>query len=385
MKDPAGGMTRRAFLKILSLSGLGILASENIARYVWKADSLALPSIKDVGYRREALFYENMDESTVRCTLCPHECMLKNGQRSFCRVREPHEGKLYSLVYDLVCALNVDPIEKKPIYHMLPGSKAFSIATAGCNLRCKFCQNWQISQSRPEDVRNRVLTPEAVVNRARQEHCKSIAYTYSEPIIFYEYMLDTAKLAVKQGIKNIMVTAGYINPEPLRFLSGYIDAANVDLKAFDDGYLKKVCGQRLDPLLKALKIMREEGIWVEITNLVIPTLNDNMQTIKDMCVWIRENLGADTPLHFSRFWPLYKLKDMAPTPVKTLEQARDLALSEGLNYVYIGNVRDKAANYTYCPACKKAVIKRAGYFIEETHIEDSMCAYCGYKIAGIWG
>ncbi len=373
-------ITRRDFLKILAATGSGIAASN----LFFKPDFSNAYALTDIGYSHEALFYEKLDTETIKCRLCPHECVLKNGQRSFCRVREPKNGKLYSLVYELACAVHVDPIEKKPIYHMLPGSAAFSIATAGCNLRCKFCQNWQISQNPPENTHIRVLSCEYLITLAKQNNCKSIAYTYSEPIVFYEYMYDTARLAKIDNIKNIMVTAGYINPEPLEMLCKYIDAANIDLKAYSDKYLREICSQRLKPLLEAIKIMKNEGVWIELTNLMVPTLNDDMNMIRDMCIWIRDNLGNDVPLHFSRFWPMYKLRDLPPTPLATLEQARDIGIQEGLSYVYIGNVRTHESNHTYCPGCKKVLIKRVGYHLVENNISKSTCRFCGYKIAGLW-
>jgi len=384
MNDSRDRFTRRDFLKIVGATGLGLAASGYIERALLGNNVGLAEPLKQIGYPRQALFYENLDEETVKCLLCPHECVMKNGQRSFCRAREPKNGKLYSLVYELVCALHVDPIEKKPLYHMLPGSGALSIATAGCNLRCKFCQNWQISQSPPEDTQNRILTCENLVSLAENNKCRSIAYTYSEPIVFYEYMYDTAALAKERGIKNIAVTAGYIKEAPLRMLTKRIDAANVDLKAYDDKYLKDVCSERLEPLLKAIKIMKEEGVWVELTNLIVPTLNDDMEMIRKMSVWIRENLGTDVPLHFSRFWPMYKLKDLPPTPVSTLEEARKTAMDEGLNYVYVGNVKTQEANNTYCPNCKNLLIKRLGYQIAENNVASGACGSCYHKIAGIW-
>lgn len=377
-------LTRREFLRIVCSAGLGVVAANQLSRLWCKSDVVAVPTLTNIGYTHEAMFYDRLDEETVRCLLCPHECLLKDGQRSFCRVREPKNGKLFSLVYELVCARHIDPIEKKPIYHVLPGSLAYSIAAAGCNLRCKFCQNWQISQSPPENTRNEFLSTTRLVELARGERCRSIAYTYTEPTVFYEYMFDVAKLAKQDGLKNISVTAGYINPEPLKKLCAYLDAANVDLKAYSDDYLRNVCAQRLTPLLEALKIMHNEGVWVEITNLIVPTMNDDMDMIRDMCVWIRENLGQDTPLHFSRFWPMYKLRDLPPTPEETLRKARNIAMQEGLHYVYIGNVRDYKTNSTYCPSCKKIVVKREGYTITERHIKHSKCTYCGEHLAGIW-
>ena len=267
---------------------------------------------------------------------------------------------------------------------MLPATKALSIATAGCNLRCKFCQNWQISQSRPEETSNKKFTHQQVVQKAILTDSKSIAYTYSDPIIFYEYMLETAKLARTRGIKNIMVTAGYINPEPLKELCNYIDASNIDLKGFNPEYLRTVCAQELPPLLEAIKISKANGVWVELTNLIVPTLNDDMGWIRKMCLWIKQELGSDTPLHFSRFWPMHKLKNLPPTPVETMELARNVALDTGLNYVYIGNVPGHEGNHTFCPGCKKALIKRRGYLIMENNLSGSRCKYCNHQIPGIW-
>ena len=362
--------------------GAGLIASPFLYRALAEAKE-EKPLSRHLGLR-EAMYYTKMDEQTVRCDLCPHKCMLGNGTRSFCRVREPREGKLYTLVYELPCAVHVDPIEKKPVFHMLPGSQSFSIATAGCNSRCKYCQNWQISQSKPEDTSNSHLSCEEVVSKAAGNNCRSIAYTYSEPTVFYEYMIDTAKLAKSKGIKNISVTGGMINPKPLKELCEYLDAANVDLKAFDDKYLRDICGQSLKPLLEGLIMMKKNGVWVEITNLIVPSLNDDMGTIRKMCAWIKANLGAETPLHFSRFWPMYKLKNLPPTPPKTLEAAREVALSEGLQFVYIGNVPGHIANNTLCPNCKKLLVERKGYLIYKKNISKSKCIFCDYRIAGIW-
>jgi len=375
-------VSRREFLKRACIFGTGMLASPFLYQTLLKANPPDA-SLKNLGLR-EAKYYVKLDEKTVQCKLCPNKCTLVDGARSFCRTREPIDGKFYTLVYERPSAVHVDPIEKKPIFHMLPGSFSFSIATVGCNLRCKFCQNWQISQSRPEDTINHYLSCNDVVRKAEENRCRSIAYTYSEPITFYEYVIDTAKIAQSNGIKNVLVTAGYINREPLLELCNYIDAANVDLKAFDDKYLRDVCNQRLRPLLEAIKTMKDNGVWIEITNLVVPTLNDNMKTIRRMCAWIRENLGSDTPLHFSRFWPMYKLKNLPPTPVDTLKDAREVALSEGLHYAYIGNVPGDIGNNTFCPQCKKLLIKRTGYTIYENNITESKCRFCDYKISGIW-
>ena len=375
-------ISRREFIKLLFKAGLFLYAAPVLVN-AFKLGNVYAKTKKADGLK-EAMFYIKLDSKTVQCLLCPHTCVLREGARSFCRVRENISGKLYSLVYESACAVHVDPVEKKPVYHMLPGSLAYSIATAGCNLRCKFCQNWQISQMPPEKTNNIKLSCGDVVKKAREKGCRSIAYTYSEPTIFYEYAIDTAKLAKKEGIKNIFVTAGFINPEPLNEACNYLDAANVDLKGFDKKYLKEVCAEDLEPLLDALVIYKKRGVWLEITNLVVPTLNDDMKTIKKMCIWIRENLGAGTPLHFSRFWPMYKLKNLYPTPIETLIEARNTALGAGLKYVYIGNIPHHTANNTYCPNCKKLLIERKGYTVTLNNVTGSSCKYCSEKIPGIW-
>jgi pyruvate formate lyase activating enzyme len=332
----------------------------------------------------EAMFYSNVDEGTVRCELCPQGCLLENGRRGFCRVRECRDGKLYSLVYGLVCAEHVDPIEKKPLYHMLPSSRSYSIATAGCNSRCKFCQNWQISQVGPEETINKKLAPAEAVENAIRSGSKTIAYTYTDPNVFYEYGLDTARLARQRGIRNVWVTGGLINPEPLRELSKYVEAAHIDFKAFDDGYLKEICAQNLKTVTDTIRIAKEQGMWIEIINLIVPTLNDDLGKIREMAVWIRDNVGKDVPLHFSRFYPMYKLQNLPPTPVATLESARKTALDAGLEYVYIGNIPDHEGNNTYCPQCKKLIIERKGYLVTRLDMSGPRCRHCGHAIPGIW-
>lgn len=321
---------------------------------------------------------------TVQCQLCPRRCRLSNGARGDCRVRVNIEGDLYTLVYGNPCAVHIDPIEKKPIFHMLPGTSTFSIATAGCNLHCKYCQNWTISQVPPEETRNQDLPPKKVVELALKNGCKSIAYTYSEPIVFYEYTLDTAKLARKAGLKNILVTAGFINPEPLRELYKWIDAANIDLKGFSEDFYQEVCSGSLYPILKTIKVSVEEGVLVELTNLIVPTLNDNVEMIDKMCKWIYNELGPDIPLHFSRFYPMYKLKNLPPTSSSILTKARKTALANGLHYVYIGNLPGNPGENTYCPTCKTLLIGRIGYYITQNNLKNGYCPSCGTKITGIW-
>ncbi len=319
----------------------------------------------------------------VRCELCPTECVLRNYEVGACRVRINKGGVLYSLVYGRPCAVAIDPVEKKPFYHFLPGSRTFSIATAGCVLGCKFCQNWQISQANPEDTENIVLMPDDVVRRAIFYGTQVITYTYTEPTVFYEYMFDTSMIARRYSVKNTMHTCGYINKKPLRELAKYLDAVDVDLKAFTEDFYNRICGGRLGPVLNTLLILKEESVWLEITNLIIPTLNDDMKEIKKMCVWIRDNLGNSVPLHFSRFFPQYRLKNLPPTPFDTLKKAREVAMETGIKYVYIGNIRSDAEN-TFCPYCKRLVIKREGYTVRENNIINSRCRFGRNLIPGVW-
>ena len=299
-------------------------------------------------------------------------------------MRYNDDGRLISMVYGKVCAVHVDPVEKKPMFHFLPGTKVFSIATAGCNLHCLFCQNWEISQSNPEDTNNRDMPPQLVVQQAARSRCASIAYTYSEPVVFYEYVEDSASLAHERGIRNIMVTAGFINRDPLRRLCRVVDGANVDLKGFTEAYYRDVCFGNLGTVLAALVTMREEGVVLEVTNLVVPTLNDDMGRIREMCRWMVRELGPEVPLHFSRFYPTYRMKDLPPTPRHTLDLARQTAQDAGLHYVYIGNVPGSAGEDTFCPGCGRMVIDRYGYRIISNHVVDGKCGFCGETIYGLY-
>ncbi|MBC8436453.1 MAG: AmmeMemoRadiSam system radical SAM enzyme [Candidatus Omnitrophica bacterium] len=361
---------RRLFLSIITLGAFVAICF--------------LPLIAAQSNLKEALFYVKLDNKAVQCQLCPRRCTLPDGGRGFCRVRQNRGGTLYTLVYAKPVSIHIDPIEKKPLFHFLPGTTAFSIATAGCNLRCKFCQNWEISQSAPEELQYTYLEPQELLNRVKASGSPTIAYTYSEPTIFYEYMLDIARIARKEGIRNIMHSAGYINEEPLRQLAKYLDAADIDLKGFNEDFYPKMSEATLEPVLRTLKILKEEGVFLEITNLVLCGYNDGPDTITRMCLWIKENLGADTPLHFSRAFPMYKMVSLTPTPVETLQQARQIALDCGLKYVYIGNLAGNPAESTYCPHCKKILIERRGYFVVHNNIENGKCKFCGEKIAGIW-
>jgi pyruvate formate lyase activating enzyme len=334
-------------------------------------------------WSKEALFYASTP-SGLQCLKCPHGCLLAEGETGRCRNRVNSGGKLYSTAYGNPCAVHIDPIEKKPLFHFLPSSQAYSIAAAGCNLRCLNCQNWQISQMRPDETENADMMPEKVVAECRSAGCASIAYTYSEPVTFYEYAFDTAQEAHRHGIRNVFKSSGYINEEPLRKLCRVIDAANIDLKSFDDSVYVTLNGAHLDPVLRTLKIFKEEGVWLEITNLVIPTWTDDGAMIKRMAEWLCANGLQDSPLHFSRFVPLYKLNQIPPTPVADLEKARATAIAAGLRYVYIGNVPGHDAENTYCPRCGKRVVERKGFTVVEQEITNGKCRGCGEKIPGVW-
>jgi len=325
-----------------------------------------------------------LNNRRIQCQLCPRECLVADKQRGFCGVRENRGGKYYSLVYGNPCAVHVDPIEKKPFYHLLPASTSFSIATAGCNFRCKFCQNWEISQTTPDETYNLDLPPDKIVTLAKKAGSRSIAYTYVEPTIFFEFMLDTAKLAKKEGILNVYHSNGFINPGPLKELCQVLDAANIDLKGFTEEFYSSMSQGRLAPVLQTLKTLKKEGVHLEITNLVIPTKNDAADNVRKMCSWIKNEVGADTPLHFSRFYPLYKLRNLPPTPVSTLEKSRQIAMDVGLKFVYIGNVPGHEGERTYCPSCRKLLIGRQGYYIVEVHLNKGKCKFCGQPIPGIW-
>lgn len=332
---------------------------------------------------KECMFYEKLKDHKVQCHLCPRNCLIADGKRGNCKVRENQNGTLYNLVYAKLCAIAIDPMEKKPLYHFLPGSPVYSLGTAGCNLHCRFCQNWTTSQAMPEEVESISLSPEELVDEAVNSGCTAIAYTYNEPIIFYEYVLDCAKIAKKRGIKNVIVCNGFINPEPMELWCKYIDAANIDLKAFTDKFYRQVTGAWIEPVLETLKVIKKKGIWLEITNLIIPTLNDKISEIKKMCSWIKENLSATTPLHFTAFYPCYKLTDLPPTPGDILLKAKSIADKAGLKYVYIGNVPAEKESNTYCPKCGKLLIERGLFNIMQNNIKDGKCS-CGYKVNGVW-
>ena len=348
------------------------------AFFAFAKDELAPVELK------EALYWQDAGDGKVQCFLCPRQCLIFNNQRGFCRARKNINGKLYALTYGQPVALHVDPIEKKPLFHVYPGTKSFSIATAGCNLRCKFCQNWEISQADPESVKTAFVSPQEIVKQAKESGAKTIAFTYTEPAIFYEYMLDIAKLAKQEGIACVMHSSGFINEKPLRQLAKYLTAANIDLKGFSDKYYASFCEGNLASVLNSIKVLKEENVWIEITNLIIPGANDSDEDLTNLCLWVKDNLGPDTPVHFSRFFPMYKLLDLSPTPLKKLTHAKEIAQRIGLRYIYIGNVPENVGEDTICPACGKLVVKRIGYTILENNIIKGKCKFCSAKISGVW-
>ncbi len=331
----------------------------------------------------EAKFYKRLN-GRVKCFLCRHECLISEGKRGICGVRENKKGKLYSLVYGKLIAYHVDPIEKKPLFHFLPGTYSYSIATVGCNFSCLHCQNWEISQlpKGTEKIPGKETDPEDVVEEAKLTNCRSISYTYTEPTIFYEFAYDVAKLAHKENIKNVFVTNGYINEEPLKEISKYLDAANIDLKGFSKEFYRKVCGADLDEVLESIKLYKKLGIWIEITTLVIPKYNDKEEELRGIAEFIKNELGEDVPWHVTRFHPDYKLTDVEPTPIETLRRAREIGYEVGLRYVYEGNVFE--GENTYCYNCKELLVERRGFDVLKYNIKDGRCPNCGSKIAGIW-
>ena len=322
----------------------------------------------------------------VTCELCPHRCVIPDGGAGDCRIRVNLGGRLTATTYGRPSAIHIDPMEKKPLFHFLPAASVFSIGTAGCNLHCLNCQNWQLSQKGGEEMEQVFdLDPPALVKVARDQDCVALAYTYSEPVVFYEYVEDSSRAAHEAGLRNVFVTAAYIEQAPLRRLCRVLDAANADLKAFDDGFYRRVNSGTLKPVLDALVAFKEEGVWLEVTNLLIPTLNDDLAQVRAMCKWMLRELGPDTPLHFSRFHPMYRMRNLPPTPAEALDQARKEALDVGLHYVYIGNLPGHEGENTYCPHDGTLLIARTGFWVMENHLDaEGRCPKCRNKIAGVW-
>jgi pyruvate formate lyase activating enzyme len=367
-------ISRRSFLKKSTIAAAGTTL----------VPLSAIGKANDKFSWKEARYYQKLSDNKVRCTLCPWQCLVSDGKRGHCDVRLNNGGKYYSLVYGRVSAHHNDPIEKKPFYHFLPGTTAFSIATTGCNVDCKFCQNWELAQRMPEDVYSVNMSPGDIIRYAKQWDCKSIAYTYNEPTIFTEFIYDIAARSKENGIRNVIISNGFINKKPLMDLCKVIDGYKVDLKGFTQEFYSNVVSGILDPVLETLVTLKSEGIWTEIVYLVVPTLNDNLKDIKKMVKWLYNELGPEVPIHFSRFYPKYKLKNLPPTPVATLERARNAGLEAGLHYVYMGNIPGHKSENTYCPGCKKILIGRVGYRIFNNKIKNGKCDSCGHQISGFW-
>ncbi|MFB0560413.1 MAG: AmmeMemoRadiSam system radical SAM enzyme [Candidatus Lokiarchaeia archaeon] len=329
---------------------------------------------------KETMIYEKLENDAVKCGICPNRCIINPGKRGKCKTRENMDGTLYSLVYSSISSIAVDPIEKKPLFHFYPGSTAFSISTVGCTFHCLHCQNWTISQAEPESGLTREFSPEEIISAAKNRGSRSIAYTYNEPFVFYEFVYDTAKIARKNNIKNILVTNGYVTPEAIENIAPLIDAANVDVKAMTDKFYKEICGGNLQSVLDAVVLMRKKDIHLEITNLIIPQKNDSVSEITKFTEWVKDNLGLDVPVHFSRFYPQYKMRNLDPTPISTVIKAREIAQDMGLHYVYCGNIPGQGEN-TNCPSCGQLIIGRWGYTIEECNLtKENTCPNCGTEI-----
>ena len=362
--------------------GLGVIVFGIITSFFILAKT---PKNKTPENLYEASFYQQLEGGKVQCQLCPNRCILSPGQRGLCKVRENIGGKLYSLVYGKPVTTAIDPIEKKPFYHFLPGAKAYSLATAGCNLACKYCQNWDIAQRFPENVAFTPMTPQQVVEEALKSNAQVIAFTYNEPIVWYEYMRDIAKLAKEKGLRTVMVSNGYLNLQPLKELLPFMDAVKVDLKSFNEETYLQLTSGKLEPVLETIKTVWQNKTWLEIVWLVVPGYTDNLEEIKQMCLWLKENTSEDVPVHFSRFWPKYKLTNLPPTPQQTIKKARQVCQQAGMKYVYTGNIEDEEGSTTFCPTNHQPLIKRIGYFIKENLVDtNGKSSNCPETIPGVW-
>ncbi|MGM0598521.1 MAG: AmmeMemoRadiSam system radical SAM enzyme [Candidatus Rifleibacteriota bacterium] len=380
-------MKRRNFLKILSFLSATFCFAKNLKEpcSARPPERLSLNDFKKKGFHiHKARHYKTLENNLVNCRLCPNRCVIPPGKRGRCNARLNSNGQLYSLVYGNLSSISVDPIEKKPVFHLLPGTHALSVSAAGCVLSCKYCQNWQISQSLPEEVCNFHITPAELVEKAIELNCDSIAYTYNEPTVFFEFMFDTAIIARKKGLKNVMVSCGYINQEPLKELIEVMDIIKVDLKGFSEDFYKKVTGGRLEPVKKTIETLARNKKLLDIVCLIIPGLNDDTETCSKMYNWLLKVAGPLPSLFVSRYYPTYKLRNIGPTPVSKLENLRKLAIKTGLKYVYIGNVSGHEGEDTFCHNCGKLLIDRLGYQIVANNLKDGKCPYCKTEIPGIW-
>jgi len=332
----------------------------------------------------EAKHYRKEQYDRVTCEICPRKCRVDDRERGYCATRENRGGKYYTLVYNRVCSVHSDPIEKKPLFHFLPGTDAFSLSTAGCCLECQFCQNYELSQFRPEQVENVSLTPRQVAEGAKRSGAPVVAFTYGEPVVYFEYAYDCAVVARRQGLRPVVITSGYVAQKPLKEWCKVVDAVKVDLKAFTDSFYRDICGAQLKPVLDTIVTLKKSGVWLELVYLVVPTLNDNVDDIRRMSKWLKQNIGTSVPVHFTRFHPTYKLTNLPATPAKTLDRCVAAADSEGLKFVYVGNVPGHPRENTKCPKCREPLLERTGFVIRRNDVVDGKCKHCGETIPGVW-
>ena len=390
-------INRRQFLwKTLSTAGMCMGANSLLpfsamaaGRTVYRKKTDPTQKIESIPRKYEVTIteakYYRPTGPHIQCTLCPLFCVIPDGEAGVCRVRFNKDRKLYTMVYGQPCAIAFHPMEQGPIYHAFPGSKCVGIGTAGCNLRCQFCQNWQMSQFTAEETDNYDLPPEQVVKLAHEKRCKIIIFSYTEPTVFYEYALDTAKAARAKGLKTALVTAGYMDIEPLKEICKHVDVIRIDLKSFREKFYEDVVSGTLQPILKAIKTVHEQGTWLEVVDPLVPGFNDGKEEVRDMARWMVDNLGPDVPLHFLKFFPAFKMRNFPLTSEKVLAESRQIAMDEGLNYVYVGNVPGNQGGHTFCPKCKKRLIARVGFLgITENHVVDGKCRFCGWPIPGLW-
>jgi len=374
-------LSRRDFFKIGIGCGIGlILGAFGIKNLLYEAP-------RPIDYplaTKEATYYRKIGDDRVQCEVCFRRCIILEGERGFCTNRQNVGGRLYSLVYGRPCAIQIDPIEKEPQYHNLPGSSILCLGTAGCNFKCIFCHNWHMSTRTIDETGFEDLPPERAVEIAQTRGVEGVSFTYNEPTVFYEYMYDVARLAKKAGLRTLFHTNGSMNPEPLKELLKQIHAVTVDLKGFTPQFYKLISSSEIEKVKETLKLIHGEGVWLEIVNLMIPTLNDDMKHVREMCMWIKENLGEEVPLHFSRFFPAYLLTNVPPTPIETLEKAAKVASDVGLEYVTIGNVPGHKANSTFCPRCGERLVHRIHFKVQENSIREGRCRFCGHNIPGLW-
>lgn len=369
-------ITRRDFIKT-------VFTGACVGSFCGRQLSVKASSTNAEGFE-PARWIDRISNNKIQCNLCPFRCRLNKGETARCRVRKNIEGSGYTLSYANPAIVEENPVERSPFFHVLPGSRVLSVSTTGCNLECKFCEVWDIALAAPDEVHTYEMSVDTILRHAKSAGLESVNFSFGEPVVFYEYMYDIAVKSKSAGFKNLIHSALFIEPEPLKTLCKYIDAVNVDLKAFCDDFYQEICNGRLKPVLDALKILKENGVWIEITNIIIPSMNDDISQIKQMCEWIKDNIGDSTPLHFARFYPLYRLSNLPPTPVSTLDEVRNTALEVGLKHVYLSRVTGHEAENSYCSNCKKKLISRMGFIVDENLLVKASCPNCGTKFPGVF-